>query len=122
MGLSDLDGDGDLDVLINNLRSPARIFENQLCSGQSLVVHLSQAGTGNTRVLGAEVRLQTSMGVYRRQVQAASGYLSGRSPALHFGLPEDSEILVLEVRWPDGTVSLISGQSLQPNSRVAVSR
>lgn len=122
MGLADLDGDGDLDVLINNLRSPARIFENQLCSGQSLVVHLSQTGTGNTRALGAEVRLQTSTGVYRRQVQAASGYLSGRSPTLHFGLPKDSEILVLEVRWPDGTVSLISGQSLQPNSRVAVSR
>ncbi len=122
MGLADLDGDGDLDVLINNLRSPARIFENQLCSGQSLVVHLSQAVTGNTRALGAEVRLQTSTGIYRRQVQAVSGYLSGRSPALYFGLPEDSEILVLEVRWPDGTVSLIGGQSLQPNSRVAVSR
>ncbi len=122
MGLADLDGDGDLDVLVNNLRSPARIFENQLCTGQSLVVHLSQAGTGNTRALGAEVRLQTTTGVYRRQVQAASGYLSGRSPALHFGLPEGSEILALEVRWPDGTASLIGGQSLQPNSRVAVSR
>ncbi len=122
MGLADLDGDGDLDALINNLRAPARIFENQLCSGQSLVVYLSQVGSGNTRALGAEVRLQTSTGVYRRQVQAASGYLSGRSPALHFGLPEGSEILALEVRWPDGTASLIGGQSLQPNSRVAVSR
>ena len=122
MGLADLDGDGDLDVLINNLRSPARIFENQLCTGQSLVVHLSQAATGNTRALGAEVRLQTSTGIYRRQVQAASGYLSGRSPALHFGLPEGSEILALEVRWPDGTVSLISGRLLQPNSRVDVAR
>ncbi len=50
-------GLADLDVLINNLRSPARIFENQLCTGQSLVVHLSQAGTGNTSALGAEVRL-----------------------------------------------------------------
>ena len=122
MGLADLDGDGDLDVLINNLRSPARIFENQLCTGQSLVVHLSQGATGNTRALGAEVRLQTSTGIYRRQVQAASGYLSGRSPALHFGLPEGSEILALEVRWPDGTVSLISGQLLPPNSRVDISR
>ncbi len=51
-----------------------------------------------------------------------NGHLSGRSSVLHFGLPAGSEILALEVRWPDGTASLIGGQSLQLNSRVAISR
>ncbi len=122
MSLADLDGDGDLDVLINNLRAPAQMFENQLCTGQSLLVHLHQPGTGNTRALGSAVILHTSTGVYHRRVQAASGYLSGRSAQLHFGLPQDSQIHALEIRWPDGVVSSISGYAVQPHSRVQVTR
>ncbi len=48
MSLADLNGDGDLDVLINNLRSPSQIFENRLCSGLSLLVDLRLPETGNT--------------------------------------------------------------------------
>ncbi len=122
MSLADLDGDGDLDVLINNLRSPAQMFENQLCTGLPLLVSLHQPGTGNTRALGSEVLLRTSTGVYQRRVQAASGYLSGRSAQLHFGLPRDSQIHALEIHWPDGVVSVISGQAISPHSRVQVTR
>ncbi len=120
MSLADLDGDGDLDVLINNLRSPAQMFENQLCTGQPLLVHLRHPGSGNTRALGSEVILHTSTGVYRRHVQAAGGYLSGRSTQLHFGLPHDSRIDALEVHWPDGVVSRIRGRDIQPYSRVQI--
>lgn len=122
MSLADLDGDGDLDVLINNLRSPAQIFENQLCSGQPLLVDLYQPGTGNTRALGSELLLYTSTGIYRRRVQAAGGYLSGRSPRQHFGLPLESRINALEIRWPDGIVSVISGREIQPHSRLQITR
>ncbi len=122
MSLADLDGDGDLDVLINNLRSPAQIFENQLCTGLPLLVQLRQPGTGNTRALGSEVILHTSTGVYHRRVQATGGYLSGRSAQLHFGLPRDSRIDTLEIRWPDGVVSRINGRDLQPYSRVQITR
>ena len=33
MVMADLDGDGDIDIVVNNLRGPARLFENQLCRG-----------------------------------------------------------------------------------------
>ncbi len=122
MSLADLDGDGDLDILINNLRAPAQMFENQLCTGQPLLVNLHQPGTGNTRALGSEVRLHTSTGIYRRRVQAAGGYLSGHSAQLHFGLSPDSRIDLLEIRWPDGAVSWINGRDLPPYSRVQVTR
>lgn len=122
MSLADLDGDGDLDALINNLRSPSQLFENQLCSGRSLVVDLRQPGSGNTRALGAEVVLHTSTGNYRRTVQAAGGYLSGRSSRQHFGLPAAAKIYALEVRWPDHAVSVIPGRSVSPDSRVTITR
>ncbi|MDE0632965.1 MAG: CRTAC1 family protein [Caldilineaceae bacterium] len=122
MSMADFDGDGDLDVLINNLRSPSQLFENRLCSGQSLLVDLRHHGSGNTRALGAELLLHTSTGIYRRSVHAAGGYLSGRSARQHFGLPRGSSIIALEVRWPDRIVSLIDGRSLQPNSLLTVTR
>ncbi|MCE2467481.1 MAG: ASPIC/UnbV domain-containing protein [Caldilineaceae bacterium] len=50
--------------------------------------------------------------LWRNDWGAGNGHLSGHGPALHFGLSEDSEIPVLEIRWPDGTLSLISGRSL----------
>ena len=122
MSMADFDGDGDLDVLINNLRSPSQIFENQLCSGRSLLVDLRQPGSGNTRALGAELLLHTSTGIYRRSVHAASGYLSGRSARQHFGMPPESRIIMLEVRWPDRVLSLIDGRAIQPASLLTITR
>ena len=122
MSMADFDGDGDLDVLINNLRSPSQIFENQLCSGRSLLVDLRQPGSGNTRALGAELLLHTSTGIYRRSVHAAGGYLSGRSARQHFGMPPESRIIMLEVRWPDRVLSLIDGRAIQPASLLTITR
>lgn len=122
MSMADFDGDGDLDVLINNLRSPSQIFENQLCSGRSLLVDLRQPGSGNTRALGAELLLHTSTGIYRRSVHAAGGYLSGRSARQHFGMPPESRIIMLEVRWPDRVLSLIDGRAIQPATLLTITR
>ncbi len=122
MSLADLDGDGDLDALINNLRSPAQLFENRLCSGHALLVDLRHPGSGNTRALGAELLLHTSNGILRRTVQAAGGYLSGRSARQHFGFPEDSRIYAIEIRWPDRSFSLIEGRQIQPNSLLTITR
>ena len=122
MSMADFDGDGDLDVLINNLRAPAQLFENRLCTGRSLLVDLRQPGTGNTRALGAELLLHTSTGIYRRSLQAAGGYLSGRSARQHFGLPDGSRINALEIRWPDHALSVVDGRHLQPDSLLTVVR
>ena len=122
MSMADFDGDGDLDVLINNLRSPSQMFENRLCSGKSLLVDLRHPGSGNTRALGAELLLHTSNGVFRRSVHAAGGYLSGRSARQHFGLPEGSGIHALEIRWPDRSVSVIDGKYVPPDSLLTISR
>ena len=122
MSMADFDGDGDLDVLINNLRSPSQMFENRLCSGRSLLIDLRQPNSGNTRALGAELLLHTSTGIYRRSVHAAGGYLSGRSARQHFGLPPESRIIALEVRWPDRVLSLIDGRAIQPTSLLTITR
>ncbi len=98
MSMADLDQDGDLDIVVNNLMSPSQLFENQLCTGSHLIVELAQPETTNPYALGAWVRLHTSTGIYTR---AASGYLAGDPVQLHFGFPSQGQLHALEIRWPD---------------------
>jgi hypothetical protein len=120
MSIADLDQDGDLDVLINNLLAPALLLENRLCGGRGLEVDLHWPGSRNTRAIGAQLRLHTSRGDYLRDIRAASGYLSGDPVRVHFGLPLSSRPLALEIRWPDGQFSRLT--SLQPSTLLVIQR
>lgn len=113
MVMVDLDGDGDLDVVANNLTTPAQLFENRLCGGASLLVDLRMPGSANTRALGAELTLVTDRGRMLRDVRATAGYLSGAASQVHFGFPADVVLKRLEVLWPDGAVSVIEAPPRQ---------
>jgi hypothetical protein len=102
MIMADLNNDGRLDIVVNNLRGQAQLFENQLCGGDSLEVDLGWQGTANTRAIGARLELHTSAGVLRRDVRAASGYLSGDPARVHFGFPAGTKLQKLVVQFPDG--------------------
>ncbi len=108
MSMADLDSDGDLDIIVNNLLAPSQLFENQLCGGHSLEVDLRWPSSGNTHGLGARMTLHTSTGTYLRDVRAASGYLSGDPSRIHFGFPVESRLEALDIRWPDGEISTIA--------------
>ena len=106
MSLADLDNDGDLDVIVNNLNSPAMIFENRLCAGASIEVDLR--ADGNSRGIGARLLLETDAGTYRRDIAALSGYLSGDSSRVHFGFPRGARLIRLSIVWNDGAISEIA--------------
>lgn len=111
MSLADLDNDGDLDIVVSNLGSPAQLFENRLCGGESVEVELRWEGSFNTRALGAQVLLYTDKHRFWRQVTAISGYLSGDAPRLHFGVDPTEELRRLEVIWPDGKRSEVAARA-----------
>ena len=119
MSMGDLDSDGDLDIVVNNLRGPAQLFENRICQGESIIVDLrwkrlhnsennsEQRIFGNTHAVGTILTLHTSAGTFTRDVRVASGYLSGDPPQVHFGFPHNAELYSLEIQWPDRFITII---------------
>ena len=120
MSMADLDNDGDLDIVVNNLRGTAQLFENQLCTGKSVQVDLLWPQSANTRAIGTRLVLHTDGGVYYREVKAVSGYISGDASRVHFGVPDGTFLDQLEIRWPDGAVSVVD--TLAPDSLLKVTR
>jgi hypothetical protein len=120
MSMADLDNDGDLDIVVNNLQSQARLFENQLCGGRSLQVELAWPESGNTRALGSQLVLHTSSGRLTRDVRAGSGYLSGDPARVHFGFPAEAALQRLDIHWPDGAVSQLD--NLAPQKLLTIKR
>ena len=121
MSMADFDGDGDLDIVVNNLDQPAQLFENRLCEqGDRLTVDLRWPNSANPFAVGATAVLHTDRGDLLRDVRAVSGYLSGDPTQLHFGLAPGARPTGLTIRWPDGAVSQVD--RLAVNQHVVVTR
>jgi enediyne biosynthesis protein E4 len=120
MSMADMDNDGDLDIVVNNLREVAELFENQLCEGSSLQVDLFWPESGNVRAIGATLVLHTSDSIYYRDVKAASGYISGDPARIHFGFPNGTQLQRLDIQWPDGVISTVD--TLSDNTLLVVTR
>ncbi|MEO6314695.1 MAG: VCBS repeat-containing protein [Chitinophagaceae bacterium] len=106
---ADLDNDGDLDLVINNLNLPAFVYENQSnkkSSNHYLQLKLEGAGL-NTQGIGAKITLYNNGSQQYLEQMPARGFQSGVSPILHFGTGPATAIDTLSVLWPSGRRQLL---------------
>lgn len=107
MALADLDGDGDLDVVINRLGQPAAVLRND-ATAPRIAVRLRGAPP-NTAGIGSRVRvLGGAVPVQQREVVAGGLYLSSSEPLLSFATGQ-ADTVAIEVDWRDGRRTVVHG-------------
>ncbi|HEX6227403.1 MAG TPA: VCBS repeat-containing protein [Chryseolinea sp.] len=117
--VGDLDNDGDLDLVINNLDDEAFIYENTSAKKNNYLKVKLSGPKGNADGLGAKVTLYHDDGMQYFENKTVRGYLSSNDPVVHFGLGDHSEIDSVTVKWNDGLESVVKG--VKANQTLAVS-
>jgi hypothetical protein len=118
LAVGDLDNDGRLDVVINDLDGSPQVLHNEMSdTGNWLLVRIKAQGI-NTGAVGATVVARAGKLVQKRLVQSGSSYISQEDKRLHFGLGAVTQVESLEVIWPDGTTTKM--QNVKANQAIEI--
>jgi hypothetical protein len=105
--LADLDNDGDLDVIVNNLNEPAGICRNETAAPR-VAVRL-KGRSPNTRGIGAKISLYGGAVPTQSQSMIAGGrYLSSDDSMRTFAAGASTNLMKIEVIWPGGRRSVMN--------------
>jgi hypothetical protein len=125
---ADLDNDGDLDLVVNNVNMPPFIYRNETNKkpGSNFLM-LTLKGSGkNTEAIGAEVTLYYDGKLNYQELMPMRGFESTVDNRLHFGLGAAPIIDSMVVDWPDGKCTVLHGvavnQFLKLDQKDAVNR
>ncbi|MEO8413900.1 MAG: VCBS repeat-containing protein [Ginsengibacter sp.] len=105
----DLNNDGNLDLVINNLNSTATIYRNNSTHKGAHYVKIQFRGADkNTLGIGAKVFLKAASTNQFQEHYVNRGFQSSVDPVMHIGLGTDSIIQSLKVVWPGGKISSLT--------------
>jgi hypothetical protein len=118
LAAGDLDDDGGIDVVINDLDGSPQILHNELSPRGGWIIVKLTGKAPNTDAIGAVVTVTTGTTRQRAVVQSGTSYLSQNDMRQHFGLGAATTVDAIEVLWPDGTTSRQTG--VKPNQVMTV--
>ncbi|MBU3822693.1 VCBS repeat-containing protein [Flavobacteriaceae bacterium XHP0103] len=101
---ADLDNDGDLDLVLNNLEDVASVYRNN--SPNNFISIKLVGGSDNKNAVGSKVKVYTKKTQQYGELFLSRGYQSSVSPVLNFGLGDENTIDRIEVVWYNGKVSI----------------
>jgi len=108
---SDLDNDGDLEIVINNIDDNASIFENTSSQFNNSITVQFEGTKGNKFGLGNRVYVKTEGKTQMQELTLTRGFQSSVAPELHFGLNRSNKIEELKVQWTDGKTETLTNVS-----------
>ncbi len=117
--VGDLDNDGDLDVVVNNIEDLATLQRNDGPQTGRHYIDIQLVGpVGNRQGFGAKISVQINEKTWMHQVKNTRGYLSTLPNRIHFGLGEAAEVQQITVQWPDGRRNSVAREPA--NQRITI--
>lgn len=110
MAVADLDNDGDLDMIINNVSKTASIYENKLDNRKNYI-RFNLVSDSN-KEYNAKVVIQYGEELQTTEITPSRGYMSASETIAHFGLGDQSEIDKVSIQWSDGKVTHIENPEI----------
>ncbi len=104
LAMGDLDNDGRVDLVINDLDGSPMVLKNEATGGHWLQVRLVGAA-GNTDAIGAVIQVTTGEHRQLRNIRSGTSYLSQDDFRQHFGLGDAGVVDSVVVTWPDGSTT-----------------
>jgi hypothetical protein len=105
--MGDLDNDGDLDLVTNNINSPATLYINKTnTEANYLKIKLNYPGK-NPFGIGTKI-LSYHQGILQsKEMYTVRGFQASSEPVIHFGYGSHSKVDSLRILWPDNTTQLL---------------
>ena len=116
--IGDFDNDGDLDILVNNNGQPPQLLRNDGGNANHWLEILLIGTKSNRDGVGARVKIRAGDLTLYDQRKGGMSYQSAQDPRLHFGLGQYSKVDSIEIVWPSGMVTRLSG--LKGDQMIAV--
>jgi len=108
----DLDNDGDVDVVLNNLGGSGQLLRNDGGNANNSVLIKVVGVKSNRSGVGAMVKVVAGTLTQKDEVRSGDSYISQSDQRLHFGLEKRTRIDLIEVRWPSGVIDKVTGANV----------
>ena len=119
---SDLDNDGDVDVVVNTINETALIYENQsnADANNNYITISLESSADYTNPTGSKVTIYTADKTFHKELSVTRGFQSASSRKLHFGLGSVSKVDSLVIQWLDGKFQV--NKNLNINAENSITR
>ena len=114
----DLDNDGDLDLITNNLNAPATVYENKTNEDANFLKIAFKYKDKNPFAIGAKVFVYNNGTLQFKELFPSRGFQASSQPIVHFGLGQTKTIDSLKVIWPDQTYQIL--ESVSANQHLTI--
>ncbi|MFY0591486.1 VCBS repeat-containing protein [Roseivirga sp.] len=119
----DLDNDGDLDLVVNNINSPAILYQNQSSekNGNNYIEVVFEESEAS-KMFGTRIKVKAGILKQTKEYHPVKGYMSSMDHMLHFGLGKNNSIDEIEITWPDDTKSILTDVAINQKLKISKSK
>ena len=114
----DLDNDGDLEIVTNNIDDYASLFENTSATINNYITLKFKGTAKNLFGIGVKAYVKTKETTQFQEMTLTRGFQSSVAPQLHFGLGKADIIDNLKIQWPDGKIEILT--NIKPNQFITL--